>query len=71
MLLNRVPAILRKEIYATAALLGASILVLGEVLGWSRGWLPWLAVAASSPCACCRMRYGWHLRLSVAGQRGG
>lgn len=34
--LNRVPVILPKEIYATAALLGASIQVLGEALDWSR-----------------------------------
>ncbi|HYQ40130.1 MAG TPA: trimeric intracellular cation channel family protein [Pseudomonas sp.] len=69
-LLNRVPAILRKEIYATAALLGASILVLGEALGWSRNWLTWLAIAACFALRLLSLRYGWHLRLNVAGQRG-
>ncbi|HEX5362677.1 MAG TPA: trimeric intracellular cation channel family protein [Gallionella sp.] len=70
-LLNRVPAILRKEIYATAALLGASILVLGEALGWSRNWLTWLAIAACFALRLLSLRYGWHLRLSVAGPRSG
>ena len=71
MLLNRVPAILRKEIYATAALLGASLEVLGEALGWSHGWLPWLAVAACFALRLLSLRYGWHLRLNVAGPRAG
>lgn len=70
-LLNRVPAILRKEIYATAALLGASILVLGEALGWSRNWLTWLAIAACFALRLLSLRYGWHMRLNVAGPRGG
>lgn len=70
-LLNRVPAILRKEIYATAALLGASLEVLGEALGWSHGWLPWLAVAACFALRLLSLRYGWHLRLNVAGPRAG
>ncbi|MBV2134297.1 trimeric intracellular cation channel family protein [Pseudomonas sp. MAP12] len=68
-LLNRVPAILRKEIYATAALLGASILVLGEALGWSRNWLTWLAIAACFVLRLLSLRYGWHLRLNVAERR--
>ena len=67
-LLNRVPVILRKEIYATAALLGASLVVLGEALGWSRSWLPWLAIAACFALRLLSLRYGWHLRLSVVGR---
>jgi uncharacterized membrane protein YeiH len=34
-LLNRVPMILRREIYASAALVGAGIEVAGERLGWA------------------------------------
>lgn len=70
MLLNRVPAILRKEIYATAALLGASILVVDEALGWSRNWLTWLAIAVCFALRLLSLRYGWHLRLSVVEVRG-
>lgn len=39
-LLNRVPVILRKEIYAIAA----SIEVLAKRWDWSRVWLSWLAI---------------------------
>lgn len=68
-LLNRVPVILRKEIYATAALLAASIQVLGEALDWSRVWLPWLAILVCFTLRMLSLRFGWHLRLSEA-QRG-
>lgn len=60
-LLNRTPLILQKEIYASAALLGASFQVLGEQLGWSMSWLPWVGIAL---CLCLRMvslRYRWNL----------
>ncbi len=60
-LLNRVPAILQREIYATAALLGACIQVLGQRRGWSPLPTLWCAVAA---CACLRflaMRRRWSL----------
>lgn len=33
-MLNRVPVILQKEIYASAALIGASVVVLGNYLAW-------------------------------------
>lgn len=65
-LLNRVPVILSKEIYATAALLAASIQVLGEALDWSRVWLPWLAILVCFTLRMLSLRYGWHLRLSEA-----
>lgn len=60
-LLNRTPLILQKEIYASAALLGASFQVLGEKLAWSMSWLPWVGIAL---CLCLRMaslRYRWNL----------
>lgn len=60
-LLNRTPLILQKEIYASAALLGASFQVLGERLDWSMVWLPWAGIAL---CLCLRMvslRYHWNL----------
>ncbi|WP_328821100.1 hypothetical protein [Pseudomonas sp. OF001] len=46
--------ILCKEVYATAALLSASIEVLGEALDWSRVWLPCWPSRCASPCSCCR-----------------
>jgi uncharacterized membrane protein YeiH len=36
-LLGRVPAVLRVDIYAVAALLGGIVVVAGSRLGWRRG----------------------------------
>lgn len=65
MLLNRVPIILQKEIYASAALVGATIEVLGERQGWSTTWLPWFALLVCFMLRFLALKYGWHLRLSV------
>lgn len=61
-LLNRVPVILEKEIYASAALLGAFMVVLGNYLQV----LPndWVAVIALIVCFALRMlslHYHWNL----------
>ena len=61
-LLNRVPVILRKEIYASAALLGASIEVGGESLGWSTTWLPWVAMLIGFALRMLALKYGWNMR---------
>jgi len=37
-LLNRIPVILEKEIYASAALAGAGVVVLGKYLKWYGDW---------------------------------
>lgn len=65
MLLNRVPIILQKEIYASAALVGATIEVVGERLGWSTAWLPWFALLICFTLRFLALRYGWHMRLRV------
>jgi uncharacterized membrane protein YeiH len=38
-LLNRIPVILEKEIYASAALVGAGVVVLGANFGWPDEWV--------------------------------
>ena len=60
-LLNRVPVILQREIYASAALVGASIEVAGEHLGWSSSWRTWLALAACFALRYLSLRYQWNL----------
>jgi uncharacterized membrane protein YeiH len=65
-LLNRVPVILQKEIYASAALIGASIEVAGEMLNWSVTWLPWVALLTCVALRLLSLKYGWHLRMKVA-----
>ena len=60
-LLNRVPAIMQTEIYALAALVGASIQVLGEFMGWSLFVTPWFAASIAIAIRLVSLRYGWHL----------
>ncbi len=66
-LLARVPTVLRAEIYAIAALMGAAIVVIGHYFGIA----PTLAtVTGALLCFGLRvmaLRYGW--RLPVAGRR--
>ena len=61
-LLNRVPVILEKEIYASAALIGAVIVVVGDYLKWVSG--DWVATIALTVCFTLRilaLRYHWNL----------
>ena len=61
-LLNRVPVILAKEIYASAALVGALIVVLGNYLQWIPG--DWTSIVALITCFALRLlalRYHWNL----------
>jgi uncharacterized membrane protein YeiH len=60
-LLNRVPVILRTEIYALAALVGASIQVLGGFMGWSLFVTPWFAASIAIGIRLLALRYGWQL----------
>lgn len=60
-LLNDVPAVFRSDIYAVAALAGASVVVLGDALQWPT--TP-TAVAGAALCFGLRLaaiRFGWHL----------
>jgi uncharacterized membrane protein YeiH len=38
-LLNRVPVVLEREIYASAALIGAVVVVVGNYFGWNNDWV--------------------------------
>lgn len=60
-LLSRVPAILEREIYASAALLGASLQVGLTYLGWSSFWTPWVATLACMLLRLASLYYGWRL----------
>jgi uncharacterized membrane protein YeiH len=60
-LLARVPAVLQREIYASAALLGAAIEVGGLRLGWESGWRTWTALAACAALRLLSIHRGWHL----------
>lgn len=60
-LLNRVPIILRKEIYAVAALIGAMIQVLGEKKGWAVVIMPWFGSFICMVIRLLSLRYSWSL----------
>jgi uncharacterized membrane protein YeiH len=63
-LVMEVPSVLRTELYAVAALLGAAITVVGQRLGMP---LHWAAPVGAALCITLRLlalRYGWHLPLA-------
>ena len=60
-LLNRVPVILQREIYASAALVGAAIETVGEALGLGSSTLTWCALAACFALRYLSLRYRWNL----------
>jgi uncharacterized membrane protein YeiH len=65
-LLSEVPAVLRAEVYAVAALAGAAVVVVGHVLG-----LPSTIMACAGAALCfglrmAAIRYDWHLPVARA-----
>ncbi len=60
-LLNRVPVILQREIYASAALVGAAIATAGDALGWASPVLTWCAVATCFGLRWAALRFSWNL----------
>src|SRR3546814_742277 len=60
-LLNRTPLILRKEIYASAALVAAAIQVVGEHLDWSLQWVPWVGIVVCFGLRYLSVRFQWNL----------
>ena len=60
-MLSRVPAILEREIYASAALFGAAVQVGFSYAGWTDWWTPWFATLACVMVRLASMRYGWRL----------
>lgn len=60
-LLDRIPVILKKEIYASAAMVGAAIVVAGDYLGFSRE-----AVSVTAIVVCFGLRFlGLHFHLNL------
>lgn len=61
-LLNRIPVILEREIYASAALIGALIVVLGDYFKWfSSEWVSIIALITCFTLRILAMRYHWNL----------
>lgn len=66
-MLNRVPIILEKEIYAVAALVGSTTQVLGQLMEWRLAVTPWLGALICVAIRLLSLRYSW--RLPVIGRR--
>lgn len=63
-LLNRVPLVLEREIYASAALVAAVIEVAGERLAWFPRGRTWVALGACFALRAASLRYKWSLPRS-------
>lgn len=68
---NRVPVILRREIYASAALVAAVIEVAGERLGWVSNGRTWIALMACFALRYLSLRYKWNLPRASGRDRKG
>jgi uncharacterized membrane protein YeiH len=60
-LLTRVPVIFEREIYASAALVGAGIEVVGQRLNWLSSGRTWVALTACFLLRYLSLRYKWSL----------
>lgn len=61
-LLNRVPVVLEKEIYASAALLGALIVVLGASFDWlTNDWISIIGIIVAFSLRTLALHYHWNL----------
>jgi len=68
-LLSEIPAVMRADVYAVAALAGASVVVVGDALGMPSALM---ACAGAALCFVLRMaaiRYKWHLPLAPGSER--
>lgn len=60
---GRVPVVLRREIYATPALLGAGIVVVADSAGVDAPWVAGVAAAACFVIRLLAIRRGWNAPL--------
>jgi len=60
-LLNRIPVVLEKEIYASAAMVGSVMVVVGTYLGWSEDWVSLVGIFACFGLRFLALRYHWNL----------
>jgi uncharacterized membrane protein YeiH len=60
-LLTRVSVVLQQEIYALAALVGATLAVIGEYYHWPAVWATWLPILACFGLRFLALHYHWNL----------
>lgn len=69
-LLNDIPSVLRSDLYAVAALAGASVVVIGNVAGLHYGISAMLGAALCFGLRFMAIRHGWHLPTAHLSARG-
>ncbi|MBU2832636.1 MULTISPECIES: trimeric intracellular cation channel family protein [Acidithiobacillus] len=70
MLITDIPQVLRSDLYAVAALVGASIVVIGHVVGLSYGVSGSVGLVSCFALRYMAIRYGWHLPVAnISAQR--
>ena len=60
-LLARVSIVLQKEIYASAAFIGATLCVIGEHFGWPAVWAMWLPIVVCVGLRIVSLHLHWNL----------
>jgi uncharacterized membrane protein YeiH len=63
-LLSEIPTVLRADLYAVAALLGAAVVATAEVLRWPSEWAAVIGAALCFGLRILAMKYGWHLPVA-------
>lgn len=61
MLLGRVAVVLEREIYASAALLGALLVVLADHFHWGAAWATWPGLLACFGLRYLSLRFSWNM----------
>jgi len=70
-LLSNVPAVFRSDIYAVAALAGATVVVVGDALQWPSTPTALVGAALCFGLRLAAIRYGWHLPTARPPEGGG
>jgi len=68
-LLAETPIVLRAELYAVAALLGAAVVVIGSILRLPSSVMTLVGAALCFGLRVLAMRHGWHLPVAGAARR--
>ena len=67
-LLSEIPAVMRAEVYAVAALAGASVVVVGDALGLHSTAMACTGAALCFGLRLAAIRYDWHLPVARTGE---
>lgn len=70
-LVNEVPTVLRRELYAVPALIGALIIVAAAQVSHDLTPVAFAAAAVTAALRLLALRFDWHLQLPEAGRQAG